>query len=100
MRLFNCLAVLLLAFTGTLAFIIGWRLPAQSRVVAVGVLTGIVASVPTSLLVSTAATRSLQARRATTEATAAAAQPNLAPQIVVLPQQPQPAAPAPHPAAR
>ena len=99
MRATGCLYTCLLAFTATLAFIIGWRLPAETRVIAAGVLTGVAVSVPTSLLISAAATRTILARYAAAQA-AAAAQPDPEPQFIVVPAAP-PASPptAPGPAA-
>ncbi len=94
MRATGCLYTCLLAFTATLAFIIGWRLPAETRVIAAGVLTGVAVSVPTSLLVSAAATRTILARYAAAQA--AAAQPDPEPQFIVVPA----AEPAPQPTPR
>ena len=94
MRLTGCLTTCLLAFIVTLAFIIGWRLPEETRVIAAGVLTGVAASVPTSLIVSAAATRAVLARYVMAQAAHAAAQTEEAePQVVVVaapPQQPRP----------
>jgi|GEM_PF-3541180 len=89
MRLTGCLSTCLLAFIVTLAFIIGWRLPDETRVIAAGVLTGVAAGVPTSLLVSAAATRAVLARYAAAQA-AAAMQPDPEPQVVVVAAPPQP----------
>ncbi len=88
----------LLAFTATLAYIIGARLPAETLVIAAGVLTGVVAGVPISLLVNAAATRALLARYAAAQAASAAEQPDPEPQFIVLPAaQPAPAPAAPRP---
>ena len=98
MRATGCLYTCLLAFTATLAFIIGWRLPAETRMIAAGVLTGVAVSVPTSLLVSAAATRAILARYAAAQAASAAEQPDPEPQFIVLPAaQPAPAPAAPRP---
>jgi hypothetical protein len=53
----------LLTFTISLALVVGWRLPADSRPVVAGVLAGVTASIPTSLLVAWLATRALDPRR-------------------------------------
>ena len=53
----------LLTFTIVLAVVIGWRLPAEARDMMLGVLAGVAASIPTSLLVAWLATRALTAPR-------------------------------------
>jgi hypothetical protein len=99
MRATGLLYTCLLAFAATLAYVIGARLPAETRVIALGVLTGVAVSVPTSLLVSAAATRSVLARFAAAQAAAAAAQPEPEPQYIVMPAAPTQPAPRPQRAA-
>jgi hypothetical protein len=73
----------LLVFVATLALIIGWRLPAETRMVTLGVLAGVVASVPTSLLVAWLTTRVLLERhRPAPPPAPPAAEP---PRLVVVP---------------
>ncbi len=97
MRLTGCLSTCLLAFIVTLALIIGWRLPDETRVIAAGVLTGVAVSVPTSLLVSAVATRMVLARYVAAQAAAAADAPEPEPQVVVVAAPPQAAPPQPRP---
>ncbi|MCC6188459.1 MAG: hypothetical protein IT318_05465 [Anaerolineales bacterium] len=53
----------LLTFTAVLALVIGWRLPVEARDMMLGVLAGVAASIPTSLLVAWRAARALAAPR-------------------------------------
>jgi hypothetical protein len=72
----------LLAFVATLALIIGWRLPAETRMVTLGVVAGVVASVPTSLLVAWLTTRVLLDRHRAAPPPPAGEPP---PRLVVVP---------------
>ena len=82
----------LLAFWLTLAATIGLRQPEETRLIAVGVLIGVAAGVPTSLLLSGAATRAVLARYQA--APPPEPEPDPEPEIVILPAAPA-AAPAP-----
>lgn len=79
----------LLAFVVTLALIIGWRLSDQAMAVIVGVVAGVAASIPTSLVV---AWITLQGRSALRAQTSPAAPP-VQPQVIIVHPTP-PAAPA------
>lgn len=85
----------LLSFVVTLALIIGWRLSDQAMAVIIGVVAGVVASIPTSLIVVWLA---LRARPSFPPETVwSAAEPNVAapaaqPQVIFV--QATPAAPA------
>jgi hypothetical protein len=57
MRRSSLVYACLLTFTVVLALIIGWRLPAEARALVLGVLAGVAASIPTSLLVAWLAMR-------------------------------------------
>lgn len=84
------LLVGLTAFAVTLAVVVGQRLSAEAMAVIVGVVAGVAASIPTSLIIVWVATRPTAANRpAPAPVEAAPAQPQ--PRIVVV--QPQPAAP-------
>ena len=85
----------LLAFVITLALIIGWRLSDQAMAVIIGVVAGVAASVPTSLLVVWVA---LQNRTALERVVTSAATPAAPPQVIVVHATP-PAPPA-HPSQR
>ena len=99
MRAAGFFSTCLLAFAATLAYIIGARLPAETGVIAAGVLTGVVAGIPTSLLISATATRALLARSTAAQA-AAEPQPDPEPQFIVVPATPPtPANPRPSRAA-
>lgn len=74
--------ILGLAFVVTLAVIIGQRLSAEAMAVMVGVVAGVAASIPTSLLVVWFANRALLVSRATPEM--------LAPRSAPLPSEPPP----------
>lgn len=84
------LLILGLAFVVTLAVIIGQRLSAEAMAVMVGVVAGVAASIPTSLLVVWFANRALLTSRATVEmpapmpAPAPRSAPAEPPQIVVM----------------
>jgi hypothetical protein len=71
-----------LAFAVTLAIVIGQRLSAEAMSVMVGVVAGVAASIPTSLIVVWFATRTLSITRSTSAA--APLQPE--PRVVVVPQ--------------
>lgn len=93
--------ILGLAFVVTLAVIVGQRLSAEAMAVMVGVVAGVAASIPTSLLVVWFANRALLTSRATVEMPAqmSASAPRSAPvepqpQIVVMSPM-SPMAPAP-----
>jgi hypothetical protein len=59
MRKSNFGYVWLFTFTVVLALVVGWRLPAESRPMAAGVLAGVAASIPASFAVAWLATRAL-----------------------------------------
>jgi hypothetical protein len=80
------LLILGLAFVVTLAVIIGQRLSAEAMAVMVGVVAGVAASIPTSLLVVWFANRALLTSRATVEMSA----PMPAPAPRSAPVEPQP----------
>lgn len=73
------LLVLGLAFVVTLAVIVGQRLSAEAMAVMVGVVAGVAASIPTSLLVVWFANRALLTARATVEMPAPMPAPRSAP---------------------
>src|SRR6185503_5604315 len=89
--------ILGLAFVVTLAVIVGQRLSSEAMAVIVGVVAGVAASIPTSLLVVWFANRALLTSRATVEMpvpapTSRAAPVEPHPQIVVMsPMAPVPA---------
>ena len=87
----------LLCFTVTLALVIGWRLSDQAMAVIVGVVAGVAASVPTSLLVVWLALRYRAEVQpaANFSAPAAEAVPAAPPQIIFVQSGPGPAAPPP-----
>lgn len=73
-----------LAFAVTLAIIIGQRLSAEAMAVTVGVVAGVAASIPTSLIVVWFATRTVVAAREVPQpATSPAPQPE--PRVVMMP---------------
>ena len=79
--------ILGLAFVVTLAVIVGQRLSSEAMAVMVGVVAGVAASIPTSLLVVWFANRALLASRATVEMPMPAPRPapvEQQPQIVVM----------------
>ncbi len=82
------LLILGLAFVVTLAVIVGQRLSSEAMAVMVGVVAGVAASIPTSLLVVWFANRALLTSRATLEMPAPAPRPTpqaeLPQQIVVM----------------
>lgn len=73
------LLILGLAFVVTLAVIVGQRLSAEAMAVMVGVVAGVAASIPTSLLVVWFANRALLTSRATMEMPAPVPAPRPAP---------------------
>jgi hypothetical protein len=73
------LLMLGLAFVVTLAVVVGQRLSAEAMAVMVGVVAGVAASIPTSLLVVWFANRALLTSRATVEMPAPAPAPRPAP---------------------
>ncbi len=79
----------LLAFVVTLALIIGWRLSDQAMAVIVGVVAGVAASIPTSLVVAWITLQGHSALRAQ----ASPAAPPVQPQVIIVHPTP-PAAPA------
>ena len=96
-RLRLAVFLLLLVFSVTLAVVIGLRLSDQAMAVIVGVIAGVAASIPTSLIVVWLATRDLPARLARPDRpTAPDPEPRV---IVVAPPYPPAAAPLPGPAA-
>src|ERR1700675_3923842 len=80
-------------FSVTLALIVGQRLSAESMAVVIGVIAGVAASIPTSLIVVWFMGRNTPARPIVDMASASARQPEpVEPRIVVMPApQPQPA---------
>ena len=84
------LLILGLAFVVTLAVVVGQRLSAEAMAVMVGVVAGVAASIPTSLLVVWFANRALLTSRATVEMAAPMPAPRPTPsaeppqQIVVM----------------
>lgn len=73
-----------LVFAVTLAIVVGQRLSAEAMSVIVGVVAGVAASIPTSLIVVWFATRTLAVMRSTP---AAAPPPSQAePRVLVVPQ--------------
>lgn len=84
------LLILGLAFVVTLAVIVGQRLSAEAMAVMVGVVAGVAASIPTSLLVVWFANRALLTSHATVEMSVPRSAPASAPhaeppqQIVVM----------------
>jgi hypothetical protein len=73
-----------LAFAVTLAVVIGQRLSAEAMAVTVGVIAGVAASIPTSLIVVWFATRALLAGRSAAEPAPAPAEPRV---VVMTPAQ-------------
>jgi hypothetical protein len=92
--------LLLLAFTITLAAVVGWRFSSESLVVVIGVLTGVAASIPTSLIVAWVATRIALDRYAARKSHAphsAPASPEPAPRVIIVQTPAPPADPTHHP---
>lgn len=79
-----------LAFAVTLAIVIGQRLSSEAMAVMVGVVAGVAASIPTSLIVVWFATRTLVATRAAAEPPLRAPAPE--PRVVLMAPPAQPAA--------
>lgn len=79
----------LLAFVVTLALIIGWRLSGQAMAVIVGVVAGVAASIPTSLVVAWVMLQGHSVLRAQ----ASPAAPTVQPQVIIVHPTP-PATPA------
>lgn len=77
------------AFAVTLAVIVGQRLSSEAMAVMVGVVAGVAASIPTSLIVVWVATRSAGHR--SVEVSREAPVPQERPQMIVLHQPPAPA---------
>lgn len=91
------LFALWLAFSVTLAVVIGLRLSDQAMAVIVGVIAGVAASIPTSLIVVWLATRSAPGSLARRERPA---EPDPEPRVIVVaPPYPPAAAPLPDPRA-
>ena len=76
----------LLTFVVTLAILIGWQLSNQAMAVMIGVMAGVAASIPTSLIVVWASLRSRQEPPAS-------ARPAAEPQVIII--QPSEASPGP-----
>ncbi len=93
-----------LAFSVTLAVIVGQRLSSEAMAVVVGVVAGVAASIPTSLIVVWFATRSLSTTRHAPEQPAPPPEPRVVvmaqpAQMPTMPMYPNPAAyvqPAPY----
>lgn len=51
MKLRQVLFIVLFAFAITLAVVVGWRMSAEAMAVVIGVIAGVSASIPTSLIV-------------------------------------------------
>jgi hypothetical protein len=77
-----------IAFSATLAVVVGQRLSAESMAVLIGVVAGVSASIPTSLIVVWFAVRASRPQQVVEVSAARAAAPS-EPRIVVLAQQPQ-----------
>lgn len=73
-----------LAFAVTLAIIVGQRLSAEAMAVTVGVVAGVAASIPTSLIVVWFATRTVVAAREVPQPVASPA-PQPEPRVVMMP---------------
>ena len=82
-------------FSVTLALIVGQRLSSESMAVVIGVIAGVAASIPTSLIVVWFMGHNTVARTIVEAAPARSAEP-AEPRIVVMPA-PSPQAPMPHP---
>ena len=78
----NALYMFLLVFVITLALIIGWRLSDQAMAVIIGVVAGVAASIPTSLIVVWVALRSRLNAAAVAPRPAAAAPAE--PQVIII----------------
>ena len=86
----------LLAFVVTLAAVIGWRLSDQAMTVIIGVVAGVAASIPTSLVVVSLALRShvlFEPLPASAPSGYASEPAPVPPQIIVVHPAPAPAAP-------
>jgi hypothetical protein len=81
--------VLGLVFAVTLAIVVGQRLSAEGMAVVIGVIAGVVASIPTSLIVVWFTSRAALPRQVIDATPARAAEP-AEPRIVVMAQPPQP----------
>lgn len=91
----------LLCFVVTLALIIGWRLSDQAMAVIIGVVAGVVASIPTSLIVvwfTLRARSPLPSEAIWSTSTSEPAAPAARPQVIFV--QATPAAPAAPPSQR
>jgi hypothetical protein len=91
----------LLAFTVTLAAIVGWRLSADALPVVLGVIAGVAASIPTSLLIAWVATHVALDRYAARNPYAVPPQtaaPAPEPRVIVVQTPAQPPAQSPSPA--
>lgn len=77
MRFRVTLFLMALAFSITLALVIGQRLSAQAMTVAVGVVAGVAASIPTSLFMVWLTSRASQERRPPIEMARPAAEPRV-----------------------
>lgn len=92
--------LLLLAFTITVAAVVGWRLPDEALTVTLGVLAGVAASIPTSLIVAWVATRVALDRYAAQHTHlpgSAHASPEPAPRVIIVQTPTPPADPARQP---
>jgi hypothetical protein len=83
------------AFAVTLAVIVGWRMSSEARAVLVGVAAGVLASIPTSLIVVWVTTRQWRAEReGQARAQAMPVQPQMPVVVVAPPAAPSLAGPA------
>ena len=72
----------LLVFAGVLAYVVGQRMSTESMAVAIGVVVGVAASIPTSLLIASLMRRSLPTPQAPLESRPP---PQAQPMIIVNP---------------
>lgn len=79
-----------LGFAVTLAVVVGQRLSAEAMAVVIGVIAGVAASIPTSLMVVWFASRANMTHTVVDLAARRAAAPEPEPRIVVVTQPPQP----------
>jgi hypothetical protein len=93
MKVRALLFLVVLAFSVTLAVVVGLRLSDQAMAVVVGVVAGVAASIPTSLIVVWFATRQIAAETGRRDRDLPRAREPELPRIVVVPPQPPVASP-------
>jgi predicted dienelactone hydrolase len=98
MRVRALLWIAAVAFAVTLAVIVGWRMSSEAMAVLVGVAAGVLASIPTSLIVVWVTTRQWRAEREGREGQARAqsmpSQPQMPVVVIAPPAAPSLAGPA------